>query len=92
MEFLKREAPDEEKLTTLLDFYELRALKERVKKTNLAPSLFDETPEVATTPSSGNKKKETDNTPIQGSLFDFFPTDYQDGATKRNESTLLLCN
>ena len=88
MELLKREAPDEEKLTTLLDFYELRALKERVKKTNLAPSLFDETPEVATTPSSGNKKKEPDNTPIQGSLFDFFPTDYQDGEKKSSHLTL----
>ena len=42
MEELKRKTPDEERLTTLLDFYELRALKERVKKSNFAMDLFGE--------------------------------------------------
>ena len=75
MESLKREAPDEDKLTTLFDFYELRSLKERVKKNNFAPSLFDEAPEIATTTTVSKKNKETKNSAIQGSLFDFFPTE-----------------
>ena len=71
MESLKRETPDEERLTTLFDFYELRSLKERVKKNNTAPSLFDEVTEDTTTTAPTTKK----NGPVQGSLFDFFPTE-----------------
>lgn len=70
MESLKRETPDEERLTTLFDFYELRSLKERVKKNNTAPSLFDEVTEDSTTAPTTKK-----NGPVQGSLFDFFPTE-----------------
>ncbi len=75
MELLKREAANEEELTRLLDFYELRALKERVKKNNFAPSLFDEaaqTTETAPTRKSGKSEK---NEPQQGFLFDFFATE-----------------
>ncbi|MBQ8269814.1 MAG: DNA polymerase I [Bacteroidaceae bacterium] len=75
MELLKREQANEEELTRLLDFYELRALKERVKKTNFAPSLFDDTTqpaENATTKEGGKKMK---NEPQQGFLFDFFATE-----------------
>ena len=69
MEALKRETPDEERLTTLLDFYELRALKERVKKSNFVADLFGEpVVEKKATPKTQGTK--TDN--IQGSLFDFF--------------------
>ena len=71
MESLKRETPDEDRLTTLFDFYELRSLKERVKKNNTAPSLFDEVTEDTTTTAPTIKK----NGPVQGSLFDFFPTE-----------------
>lgn len=69
MEALKRETPDEERLTALLDFYELRALKERVKKSNFVADLFGEpVVEKKATPKTQGTK--TDN--IQGSLFDFF--------------------
>ena len=60
MELLKRKPANEEELTRLLDFYELRALKERVKKTNFAPSLFGDTlqpTENAGTDEKGKKVK-----------------------------------
>ena len=88
MKALKREAPDEEKLTTLLDFYELRALKERVKKTNTVPSLFDEPEEMPASPSAAGKKKEAKNAPLQGSLFDLFATEYTGDEKKSSHLTL----
>ena len=88
MEALKREAPDEEKLTTLLDFYELRALKERVKKTNTVPSLFDEPEETPALPSAAGRKKEAKNAPLQGSLFDLFATEYTGDEKKSSHLTL----
>lgn len=87
MEALKREAPNEEELTRLLDFYELRALKERVKKTNLAPSLFDAA-EEETAVQTREEKKEPKNTALQGSLFDFFPT--EDAGEEKKSSHLTL--
>ena len=88
MESLKRETPDEEKLTTLLDFYELRALKERVKKTNFAPSLFDETQQSVTPATAVNNKKETKQESLQGSLFDFFQAEDTGGEKKSSHLTL----
>ena len=69
MEALKREAPDEVRLTALLDLYELRALKERVKKSNFVPDLFavSDTEEKAAPAARVTKSNQ-----IQGSLFDFF--------------------
>ena len=87
MEALKREAPNEEELTRLLDFYELRALKERVKKTNLAPSLFDAA-EEDTAMQTREDKKEPKSTALQGSLFDFFPT--EDAGEEKKSSHLTL--
>lgn len=75
MQALERKAANEEELTRLLDFYELRALKERVMKTNSAPSLFDfadKDENSAAAPAKGKSKK---NDPLQPSLFDFFTTD-----------------
>ena len=74
MESLKRERANEEELTRLLDFYELRTLKERVKKTNTTPSLFDE-PTATGTVQDSSRKKESNQQAIQGSLFDFFTTE-----------------
>lgn len=69
IETLKREIPDEEKLTALLDFYELRALRERVKKNNFSSDLFAEA-------DIENKETEEQQRPAsnyhQGFLFDFF--------------------
>ena len=75
MEALKREPANETELTRLLDFYELRALKERVKKTNFAPSLFD-TPAEEENSEKKSKSKKSD--PFEPTLFDFFPTEDTD--------------
>ncbi|MBQ8364619.1 MAG: DNA polymerase I [Bacteroidaceae bacterium] len=85
MEALKREPANETELTRLLDFYELRALKERVKKTNFAPSLFD-TP--AEEESSEKKSKSKKNDTFEPTLFDFFPT--EDTDDEKNSSHLSL--
>ncbi len=87
MELLKREAPNEEELSALFSFYELRALKERVMKNQQAPSLFDESPSVAPTfPASNKKSVKYDS--LQGSLFDFFAT--EDTGAEKKSSHLTL--
>lgn len=88
MESLKREAANEEKLTALLDFYELRALKERVKKTQQSPSLFDEISTEEKTESSPTAKITAKESPIQGFLFDFFPTEDQGEEKKSSHLSL----
>ncbi len=85
MEALKREPANETELTRLLDFYELRALKERVKKTNFAPSLFD-TP--AEEENSEKKSKSKKNDTFEPTLFDFFPA--EDTGDEKNSSHLSL--
>ncbi len=87
MQNLKREQPNEEELARLFDFYELRSLKERVMKTNFAPSLFDESPVIATAVSTANKKSSKQDS-LQGSLFDFFATD--DAGEEKKSSHLTL--
>ena len=72
MKSLERETPNEEELTRLLDFYELRALKERVKKNITTPSLFDNDTEETKTTETAKPQKEHKSDPLQGSLFDFF--------------------
>ena len=72
MESLKREAANDEELTRLFDFYELRALKERVKKNQQTPSLFDGFASEPKEPATGTTKKTAQDGVIQGSLFDFF--------------------
>lgn len=85
MEALKREPANEAELTRLLDFYELRALKERVKKSNFAPSLFDTPSEEESAEQKGKSKK---NDSLQPSLFDFFPT--EDTGDEKNSNHLSL--
>ena len=71
LDSLKREAPNEEELSNLFNFYELRSLKERVMKNQQAPSLFDDAPAVVSSSPASNKKSAKQD-PLQGSLFDFF--------------------
>lgn len=75
MAALKREPANEEELTRLLDFYELRALKERVRKNNIAPSLFDDSSSAEFSTTTEEKRKNKKNDVLQPSLFDFFPTE-----------------
>ena len=88
MESLKREAANEEELTRLFDFYELRALKERVKKNQQAPSLFDDFTAEAKQEQTATAKKAAQNGAIQGSLFDFFAT--EDTVEEKKSSHLSL--
>ncbi|MBE6297179.1 MAG: DNA polymerase I [Bacteroidales bacterium] len=87
MESLKREPVNEEELSRLFDFYELRALKERVKKSNSAPSLFDEIETAGSVEKTSVKKNEKQG-PVQGSLFDFFPDEYTGDEKKSSHLTL----
>ena len=88
MENLKREQPDEEELARLFNFYELRALKERVIKNQQAPSLFEEFALEVKQPATGAKKKSSQDGVIQGSLFDFFAGD--DTGEEKKSSHLTL--
>ena len=88
MDSLKREAANDEELTRLFDFYELRALKERVKKNQQAPSLFDDFAAEPKQPATGATKKITKDTAIQDSLFDFFAA--EDTGEEKNSSHLSL--
>ena len=88
MESLVREPANEEELTRLLDFYELRALKERVKKTSLAPSLFDSADDTENLVPASEKTKSRKNDNLQPSLFDFFPDDST--GDEKNSSHLRL--
>ena len=75
MDSLKREAANDEELDRLFDFYELRALKERVKKNQQTPSLFDDFAPEPKQPSTVTTKKTAQGEAFQGSLFDFFATE-----------------
>ena len=88
MEALKREAANDDELTRLLDFYELRALKERVKKNQTTPSLFDDFTAETKQPATGATKKTAQNGAIQGSLFDFFATEDTGGEKKSSHFAL----
>ena len=88
MDSLKREAANDEELTRLFDFYELRALKERVKKNQQAPSLFDDFATEEKQPASGARKKTSQDVAIQGSLFDFFAD--EDTGEEKKSSHLSL--
>ncbi|MBO7271929.1 MAG: DNA polymerase I, partial [Bacteroidaceae bacterium] len=88
MESLKREAANDEELTRLFDFYELRALKERVKKNQQAPSLFDDFTAETKQEQTATAKKVAQNGAIQGSLFDFFAT--EDTVEEKKSSHLSL--
>ena len=88
MNSLKRETANDEELTRLFDFYELRALKERVKKNQQTPSLFDDFATEEKQPASGARKKTSQDVAIQGSLFDFFAD--EDTGEEKKSSHLSL--
>ena len=87
MDSLKIETPNEEELSNLFNFYELRALKERVIKTNSTPSLFDDAPTTPAAVASTNKKS-TKLDSLQGSLFDFFAAEDTGGEKKSSHLAL----
>ena len=91
LEELRREPANEARLTQLLDHYELRALKERVKKRNSAPTLFDTPDENDGTPdASQQSKKSTSDDIFKGTLFDLFPA--EDTGDEKNSILASLKN
>lgn len=77
METLKREPANESKLNELFDYYELRALKERVKKTQQSTTLFSNVNNNTGYNNNNDNKtdgtKTPDNNDFKGTLFDLFP-------------------
>lgn len=70
---LRREQANEQELTRLFDYYELRALKERVKKRSASPTLFDSGEENEKNPEAENENKKAEQSDIfKGTLFDLF--------------------
>ena len=70
---LRREQSNEQELTRLFDYYELRALKERVKKRSTSPTLFDSGEENEKNPEAENENKKAEQSDIfKGTLFDLF--------------------
>ena len=91
METLKRKPINESELTRLLDFYELRTLKERVKKNNLSPTLFDESEEASENKNvtkTKNVESDTANDIFKGTLFDLFAGDGTDDEKKSSHLSL----
>ena len=91
METLKRKPINESELTRLLDFYELRTLKERVKKNNLSPTLFDEGEEASENKNvtkTKNVESDTVNDIFKGTLFDLFAGDGTDDEKKSSHLSL----
>ena len=91
METLKRKPINESELTRLLDFYELRTLKERVKKNNLSPTLFDEGEEASENKNvtkTKNVESDTANDIFKGTLFDLFAGDGTDDEKKSSHLSL----
>ena len=73
---LRREQANEQELTRLFDYYELRALKERVKKRSASPTLFDSGEENEKKPEAANENKKAEQSDIfKGTLFDLFQTE-----------------
>ena len=70
---LRREQANEQELTRLFDYYELRALKERVKKRSASPTLFDSGEENEKKTEAANENKKAEQSDIfKGTLFDLF--------------------
>ncbi|MBQ3622252.1 MAG: DNA polymerase I [Bacteroidaceae bacterium] len=89
LQTLKRSPANESELTRLLDYYELRALKERVKKNTLSPTLFAEQEnDEKKTDTPNTAKTESRNNDFKGTLFDIFPT--EDTGDEKKSSHLSL--
>ena len=88
MQNLKREQPNDEELSRLFNFYELRALKERVMKNQQSMSLFDDFTKEVKQPAAVSRKKTVQDGVVQGSLFDFFAT--EDTSEEKKSSHLAL--
>ncbi len=86
---LRREQANEQELTRLFDYYELRALKERVKKRSASPTLFDSGEENEKKPEDANENKKAEQSDIfKGTLFDLFQA--EDRGEEKNSILVSL--
>ena len=86
---LRREQANEQELTRLFDYYELRALKERVKKRSASPTLFDSGEENEKKPEAANENKKAEQDDIfKGTLFDLFQA--EDRGEEKNSTLASL--
>ena len=86
---LRREQANEQELTRLFDYYELRALKERVKKRSASPTLFDSGEENEKNPEAANENKKAEQSDIfKGTLFDLFQA--EDRGEEKNSTLASL--
>ncbi len=86
---LRREQANEQELTRLFDYYELRALKERVKKRSASPTLFDSGEENEKKPEDANENKKAEQSDIfKGTLFDIFQA--EDRGEEKNSTLASL--
>ena len=86
---LRREQANEQELTRLFDYYELRALKERVKKRSASPTLFDSGEENEKNPEAENENKKAEQSDIfKGTLFDLFQA--EDRGEEKNSTLASL--
>ena len=86
---LRREQANEQELTRLFDYYELRALKERVKKRSASPTLFDSGEEKEKKTEAENENKKAEQSDIfKGTLFDLFQA--EDRGEEKNSTLASL--
>ena len=86
---LRREQANEQELTRLFDYYELRALKERVKKRSASPTLFDSGEENEKKTEAENENKKAEQSDIfKGTLFDLFQA--EDRGEEKNSTLASL--
>ncbi|MBO7281507.1 MAG: DNA polymerase I, partial [Bacteroidaceae bacterium] len=86
---LRREQANEQELTRLFDYYELRALKERVKKRSASPTLFDSGEENEKKTEAANENKKAEQSDIfKGTLFDLFQA--EDRGEEKNSILVSL--
>ena len=86
---LRREQANEQELTRLFDYYELRALKERVKKRSTSPTLFDSGEENEKKTEAENENKKAEQSDIfKGTLFDLFQA--EDRGEEKNSTLASL--
>ena len=86
---LRREQANDQELTRLFDYYELRALKERVKKRSASPTLFDSGEENEKKTEAANENKKAEQSDIfKGTLFDLFQA--EDRGEEKNSILVSL--
>ncbi len=89
LEALRLKPANKNKLEELLDYYELRALKERVKKTIQSTTLFSEPATEENRNKNEDANKNINDNEFKGTLFDLFP---DNSSSEEKKSSHLSLN